>query len=364
MGRTSRCPGCKIPKSEHTFGRASKDCQGAPRPDETDEVLSATGLASGSSALDSIQETLASLAGAVQSLTTDVQSLKRDNQALRDKVEDAKDSQLSPSSAALHPPGVPSRITSPELRDMKDLVSQVDSRVSQLGMLPESSDESDEENDAYRAELNASPATGEKPQRAGKLKSGKEARVTCTVRYPQLWPHSHLTFLHHKRETRYEDLKLEEFVASYGEILQSPDITDQEKTARLRHLVSLMYFAQQYEWHAMLSFHGAVLLEIERGTLKWGDSFLHLESRTLYSHLKSSTSTRPNKSAMPILFCRDYQRQQCSQSQDHYGYIRGERKWLRHICAECWTKNRQQELHREGSTDCPLSPDRSVPSKN
>ena len=173
MGRTSRCPGCKIPKSEHTFAKVSNDCQGAPRPDETDEVLSATGLASGSTTLDSIQETLASLAGAVQSLTTDVQSLKRDNQAIRDKVVDTKDSQLSPSSAAVHPTGVPLRVTLPELRDMKDLVSQVDSRVSQLGMLPESSDESDGENDAYHAELNSSAATGKQPQRAGKLKSGK-----------------------------------------------------------------------------------------------------------------------------------------------------------------------------------------------
>ena len=212
MGRTSRCPGCNIPKSEHTFAKVSKDCQGAPHPDETDKVLSATGLASGSTMLDSIQETLALLAGAVQSLTTDVQSLKCDNQALRDKVEDTKDSQLSPSSVAIHLTGVPSRVTLPELRDMKDLVSQVDSRVSQLGMLPESSNESDGENDAYHTELNGSAATGKQPQRAGKLKSGKEARVTCTVRYPQLWPHSHLSFLPDKRETRYEDLTLEEFV--------------------------------------------------------------------------------------------------------------------------------------------------------
>ena len=281
MGRTSCCPGCKIPKSEHTFAKASKDCQGAPRPDETDEVLLATGLASGSTTLDSIQETLASLAGAVQSLTADVQSLKRDNQALWDKVEDTKDSQLSPSSAAIHPPGIPLQVTLPKLRDMKDLVSQVDSHVSQLGMLLESSDESEGGERRVSCGVERLAATGKQPQRAGKLKSGKEARVTCTIRYPQLWPHSHLTFLHHKRETRYEDLTLEEFIASYGKILQSPDITDHEKTARLRHLVSLMYFAQQYEWHAVLSFHGAALLEIECGTLTWGDSFIHLKSRTL-----------------------------------------------------------------------------------
>jgi len=38
----------------------------------------------------------------------------------------------------------------------------------------------------------------------------------------------------------------------------------------------------------VLSFHGAVLLEIERGLLRWGDSFLNLKSRTLYGHLKAT----------------------------------------------------------------------------
>ena len=114
--------------------------------------------------------------------------------------------------------------------------------------MSESSDESDGEEDLDRTQIAGPAATGAKPKRAGKLKSGKEARVTCTVRYPQLWPHSQLTFVHNKREIRYEDLTIEEFVAGYGEILQTPNITEQEKSARLRHLVSLMYFAQQYCW--------------------------------------------------------------------------------------------------------------------
>ncbi|KAK3746387.1 hypothetical protein QZH41_018224 [Actinostola sp. cb2023] len=116
-----------------------------------------------------------------------------------------------------------------------------------------------------------------------------------------------------------------------------------------------MYFAQRYEWHGVLSFHGSVLLEIERGFLTWGDSFIHLESRTLYSHpLRSgSTSASPSKTTAPILFCRNYQRRECQQTQDHYRYIRGERKWLKHICAGCWSTSRKQEQHREKSTECP-----------
>ncbi|CAH3169357.1 unnamed protein product [Pocillopora meandrina] len=58
------------------------------------------------------------------------------------------------------------------------------------------------------------------------------------------------------------------FVAGYGQILLSPDLSEVERSSRLKHLVSLMYFSQLYEWQAVLSFHGAVLLEIERGLLQ------------------------------------------------------------------------------------------------
>lgn len=58
---------------------------------------------------------------------------------------------------------------------------------------------------------------------------------------------------------------------------------------------------------------------------------------------------------MPTLFCRDYQRDGCANVNDHYGYIRGERKWIKHICATCWVQHRKQEQHRENSADCPLT---------
>ena len=68
-----------------------------------------------------------------------------------------------------------------------------------------------------------------------------------TVLYPQLWPHSFLILTNARHDIKYDDLTLEEFVAGYGQILQSPDLTEMERSARLKHLVSLMYFAQQYE---------------------------------------------------------------------------------------------------------------------
>ena len=49
-----------------------------------------------------------------------------------------------------------------------------------------------------------------------------------------------------------------------------------------KHLVVLMYFSQHFTWSAVLNFHSAVLLEIERSLIKWGGSFMHLDSRKLY----------------------------------------------------------------------------------
>ena len=106
-----------------------------------------------------------------------------------------------------------------------------------------------------------------------------------------------------------------ELVAGYAQILQSKDIISLEVSKRQKHLVSLiclMYFAQQFTWSAFLDkFHDAVLLEIERALIQWGDSFMHLERRTLYGHPVPETLTAKSSSfkssPLPILFCRDYQ---------------------------------------------------------
>ena len=37
MGQTSRCSGCKLPRSEHSFGKPGKNCSG-PVQDESEET--------------------------------------------------------------------------------------------------------------------------------------------------------------------------------------------------------------------------------------------------------------------------------------------------------------------------------------
>lgn len=76
-----------------------------------------------------------------------------------------------------------------------------------------------------------------------------------------------LSLIRIQREVNYEDLTTSEFVASYAPILLSKDVSAFELSEHQKHLVSLMYFAQQFSWLAVLNFHGAVLLEIEQGLI-------------------------------------------------------------------------------------------------
>ena len=161
---------------------------------------------------------------------------------------------------------------------MSNLGQTVDRRVDQLGVV--CSDHSESENESHP--LQHSAANSAPSARPGKLKSGREAKATSEVLCPQRWPHSFLCLTQAQRKVKYEELTLAEFVAGYAQILLCKDISPLEHTEHKKHLVSLMYFAQQYEWSAILNFHGFILLKIERGLVHWGDSYLHLESKTLY----------------------------------------------------------------------------------
>ena len=286
MGKTRCCIGCKTPLSEHTFGKPGKSCSGPePFPDGSvvDEDTAFPSQSLEDEPQETIKATLASLLGAVKSLTTGLKEVKADNQQLRALLTNQSLLKEVPVPSMSTGGVTASGVTLPELRAMQDLSQQADRRIAQLGLADSSTSDSDHdevEPPVHVRAKDSSVSTGV----VKSLKSGKESKITTTVLYPQLWPHSFLSLTNARRDIKYDDLTLEEFVAGYGQILQSPDLLEMEHSARLKHLVSLVYFAQQYEWQAVLSFYGAVLLEIEQGLLKWGDSLFHLESRTLYGH--------------------------------------------------------------------------------
>ena len=159
-------------------------------------------------------------------------------------------------------------------------------------------------------------------------------------------------------------LSIAEFCAGYSAILEFS--TGEERKHRISHLKELMFLATRFTWRAILNYHGACLMEIERGHLSWGDSFLVLQSTTLAGsasiHSNSGSGNGRSTSSFgganaaksdSVLFCNKYQKGICPQARDHYGYFYGENRMLKHICAACWNKGRKLENHPETAEECP-----------
>ncbi|KAK3698280.1 hypothetical protein QZH41_002482, partial [Actinostola sp. cb2023] len=143
----------------------------------------------------------------LKQLSIEIGSIKRENKELRALVErpnppSAKPERQMPSAE---------KVTLPELRAMEGLAIKADRQVEKYGLISPDSDSSDESN------ADSTQRSASKPsKKAGKLKSGKEAKITSTVLYPQHWPHSYLLLSQAKSDVKYEELTIEEFVAGYG----------------------------------------------------------------------------------------------------------------------------------------------------
>ena len=220
-----------------------------------------------------------------------------------------------------------------------------------------SSDQSSDEDRKKKKKRNSRRNKKKDKVKKVNRRSGKSKKLTSTVKYPQEWPHTHLSLHFVSKNKGYEDLSIEEFCAGYASILETVK-SKKEFKFRLSHLKDLMYLATKYRWDCILNYHAAVLLEIERGNVKWDDSFQMLQSTTLaggFLQSDESNSTASKKSTEgPIMFCRNFQRGLCQEAHDHWGEFYGEQRYLRHICAKCWLQTRKKSPHSEDSDTCPL----------
>ena len=207
-----------------------------------------------------------------------------------------------------------------------------------------------------------------KKVKSGLCKSGKNNKITSLVKHQEDWPHTFLAVHFVTKEKEYEELTLAEFCAGYTAILEK--CSGSKLSYRLAHFKELMYLSTKYQWRYVMNYHAAVLLEIERGHLSWGDNFHMLQNTTLAGGLLTSQQFRGgvnssgNATKRPfnssggnegIIFCQDYQNGSCSHTGDHQGDYKGENRALKHICAKCWLFNRKMAAHPKKSEVCPFN---------
>ena len=270
-----------------------------------------------------------------------------------------------------------SNVNIKSLRKMADVTEKVDKLMdkklklnrtrSSSGSSSESASDSGGSSESESEEEIRPKARKEKDEKGRRRshRSGKSKSVCSRVKYPQEWPNSHLNLHFVNRKKDYEELTMSEFCAGYSTILEfSRGI---ERKHRTEHFTELMYLSSKFTWRTVLNYHGACLTEIERGQLKWGDSFLALKSTilagsSLISQNGSGVNGRTqagsgfvhggNKSES-VIFCKNFQRGTCSQTRDHYGHFYGQSRLLKHICATCWQKDEKLLSHPETADECP-----------
>ena len=268
--------------------------------------------------------------------------------------------------------------TTAHLRSMGDIVQKVDRLMDEKKLNLNDDESSEYESDSEtvpvaRRRIDSDEEHQEKKRLSlddKKKRSGKESKLTSDVDFPQVWPHSKLRGHFVGKEKKYDDLSIAEFVAGYMSIIMKSQSV--EKKARIIHLEELMYLATHKPWKSVLNYHGACLLEIERGNLEWGDNFqLHGLQSTFFNVVgqgqnysqRAQSNNMSDKPAVSnftggserVWFCKAYQLGNCTFPRDHNGYLMGRTEFLRHICAKCWLAGRKQSPHPEQSEACPLS---------
>lgn len=242
-----------------------------------------------------------------------------------------------------------------QLHSFEVLAKDVDRKLDKMGLSNRSNQE--DYGSSTSSESISSDEELKQSTKRGKIdkKSGKSKKISSRVVSPQIWPHSELNLGYVSKELKYDELTIEEFVAGYSAILSLPSLSSREKRERIIHLNGLMYLATIYEWSDVRCFHAAVLAEIERGRISWTDSFAAIEARSFAGCTRKINANKGDGTKrQPTLFCREYNKGNCSHgSKDHYATLRGEKKWLLHICAACWVKDRIKKAHAESSPDCP-----------
>ena len=114
---------------------------------------------------------------------------------------------------------------------------------------------------------------------------------------PEIWPQSKLSLQYAGKGLKFDDLTVQLFVAGFLESLSSDIKHERIKKVdcKLQHLKSLIYAASLHEWSTILELHTAIVLDIERGDHKWGDSNLDIQSKAVSSAVYKLKQSSNNK---------------------------------------------------------------------
>ena len=268
---------------------------------------------------------------------------------------------------ATYQEGIP---TLNDLRSRPNLQAQAERQIAQSGLWEQPSGS----NPPQGNPVNSVSGGG------SSLTSGRVAKAESGIQKPIVWPHTRLE----GRVTNPSFDKLSLPLLLIGElgILEDRDISDCEKSARIRQLKRICTFASKnYEWEAIREFHGALLAGVERQG-NWEVDTNELASQFIFTCARAfqarpqppqprfppqyqpvqqfpyqqqppglNQGTRRRRTRTGHFFCSRFNRGQCGHAGVHNAVIAGKLRPAEHICALCWLERGELQEHPE--IECP-----------
>lgn len=291
----SLCPGCKLNKSDHDFGKPSAKCTGPTTNDsnmfyEDPETLELTKeikeLTLKHNSLLRLKKQ--QLLAATQVLTTDLETGLKQQSELPDTASTSSNSSTKQADTP--------RTTIKDLRKKVELVKSADESFKDW---LQDSDSSDDDVDA------TSRQQGKKRSASKKPKSGSERIGQDDIKAPIKWPHLAILNVDGTEKLRFSDLNVHKLVAGELEIIlelletsnsNSTDVTSNEShelKGRLQRLKDTMYYSVLYDFVSAREYFRQVGLLIERGKNDWNGSFDHLVKWLFRPNTNANNSETP-----------------------------------------------------------------------
>ena len=179
-------------------------------------------------------------------------------------------------------------------------------------------------------------ATTTRPSSKGK-KSGSLLVAADKVKKVIDWPHMHVSRLVNGQRVgvTYKELRIEEFVYGFLEMLDAPD-AKWDRRVMLQILKMLMQDAMDFSWANARGFYGLLGVDVESGTKSWNDTDTVRDMRMIHSRAvfpakienkdtKKAVNGRNNNQNLKC--CALYQKKACEQGRDHPPFS--------HACSYC-----------------------------
>ena len=186
-------------------------------------------------------------------------------------------------------------------------------------------------------------------------KSGMLAKPTDNIKSVETWPHYNLHYEYASKPIEFNEINFEQYIAGETRtILACEDVL--EIKGRLNLMFRLAHLKQRgHGWENLRSLYAAVVHSIEMHESNWSSDWRMIEQMVIDVMDQNPAGKVGKGKGQEVWFCREFNRPEgCDQTPPHEAYINHKKRWVKHVCGQCWMREQVVHGHSEVDPACPM----------